>query len=149
METPVVEPVAAPTLDSENPAPTNIDTVTKTTDTAAVTTSSTPQTPTKHVHSLVLDANAIIKNDPSVSTLIAQAEELYTIPAVVSESWFSPVREVYPCPNNIDSSRRGDEIQIPNNPPTFPQDPDPQTGIRSVRYLFCPTNRRPAGSLET
>ena len=42
--------------------------------------------PTKPVHSLVLDANAIIRNEPSVSTLLAQAEELYTIPAVVSES---------------------------------------------------------------
>ncbi|KAK4226685.1 Nin one binding Zn-ribbon like-domain-containing protein [Podospora fimiseda] len=42
-------------------------------------------TPTKLVHSLVIDANAIIRNDPTVSTLLAQAEELYTIPAVVSE----------------------------------------------------------------
>jgi hypothetical protein len=40
----------------------------------------------KPVHSLVIDANAIIKNDPTVSTLLAQAEVLYTIPAVVSES---------------------------------------------------------------
>ncbi|KAK4189140.1 Nin one binding Zn-ribbon like-domain-containing protein [Podospora australis] len=45
----------------------------------------TAQTSTKQIHSLVIDANAIIKNDPTVSTLIAQAEELYTIPAVVSE----------------------------------------------------------------
>jgi len=54
---------------------------------AAPTTSTTAQaaTPAKLVHSLVLDANAIIKNDPTVSTLLAQAEELYTIPAVVSE----------------------------------------------------------------
>ncbi|KAK0720176.1 Nin one binding Zn-ribbon like-domain-containing protein [Lasiosphaeris hirsuta] len=44
-----------------------------------------PPKSTKPVHSLVLDANAIIKNDPAVSTLIVQAEELYTIPAVVSE----------------------------------------------------------------
>ncbi|KAK5656899.1 hypothetical protein OQA88_4450 [Cercophora sp. LCS_1] len=42
-------------------------------------------TPAKPVHSLVIDANAIIKNDPTVSTLLAQAEELYTIPAVISE----------------------------------------------------------------
>jgi len=44
--------------------------------------------PTKRVHSLILDANAIIKNEPSVSSLIAQAEQLYTIPAVLSESTF-------------------------------------------------------------
>ncbi|CAP73280.1 uncharacterized protein PODANS_2_6770 [Podospora anserina S mat+] len=43
------------------------------------------QTSTKQVHSLVIDANAIIRNDPTVSTLLSQAEELYTIPAVVSE----------------------------------------------------------------
>jgi len=42
--------------------------------------------PSKPVHSLVIDANAIIKNDPTVSTLLAQSERLYTIPAVVSES---------------------------------------------------------------
>ncbi|KAL1838438.1 hypothetical protein VTJ49DRAFT_2661 [Mycothermus thermophilus] len=42
-------------------------------------------TTSKPVHSLVLDANAIIRNDPTVSSLLAQAEELYTIPAVVSE----------------------------------------------------------------
>ncbi|KAL2269660.1 hypothetical protein VTJ83DRAFT_1844 [Remersonia thermophila] len=46
---------------------------------AAQTTTSKP------VHSLVIDANAIIRNDPTVSSLLAQAEELYTIPAVVSE----------------------------------------------------------------
>ncbi|KAM7204742.1 RNA-binding protein NOB1 [Naviculisporaceae sp. PSN 640] len=88
METPVVEPAAVPILESENPAPTTTDTVTETIDTSAAaisTESSTPKTPAKPVHSLVIDANAIINNDPSVSTLIAQAEELYTIPSVVSE----------------------------------------------------------------
>ncbi|KAE8449604.1 hypothetical protein EG329_007934 [Mollisiaceae sp. DMI_Dod_QoI] len=39
----------------------------------------------KPVHSLVLDTGPIIKNDPSVSTLIGQAEVLYTIPAVIEE----------------------------------------------------------------
>ncbi|KAF8853439.1 D-site 20S pre-rRNA nuclease [Acephala macrosclerotiorum] len=39
----------------------------------------------KPVHSLVLDTGPIIKNDPSVSTLIGQAEMLYTIPAVIEE----------------------------------------------------------------
>ncbi|KAK7510306.1 Nin one binding Zn-ribbon like-domain-containing protein [Phyllosticta citriasiana] len=41
--------------------------------------------PQKPVNSLVIDAGPIIKNSPPVSTLIAQAESLYTIPAVVSE----------------------------------------------------------------
>ncbi|KUJ17559.1 putative 20S-pre-rRNA D-site endonuclease nob1 [Mollisia scopiformis] len=39
----------------------------------------------KPVHSLVLDTGPLIKNDPSVSSLIAQAEVLYTIPAVIEE----------------------------------------------------------------
>jgi len=80
---------------TENPAPTNdapaaapIDTPSQ--PAAAATESQEAAQPapahtTKRVHSLVLDANAIIKNEPSVSTLINQAEELYTIPAVVSE----------------------------------------------------------------
>lgn len=44
----------------------------------------TSKTP-KPIHSLILDAGPIIKNDPSVSTLLAQAEILYTIPAVIDE----------------------------------------------------------------
>ena len=63
-------------------------------------TTAQPVAPPKPVHSLVIDANAIIKNDPTVSTLLAQAEELYTIPAVVSESTtlvsVRPVRPVQP-----------------------------------------------------
>ncbi|KAK2608881.1 20S-pre-rRNA D-site endonuclease nob1 [Conoideocrella luteorostrata] len=39
----------------------------------------------KPIHSLVLDTGPLIKNDPSVSALIAQAEKLYTIPAVIPE----------------------------------------------------------------
>ncbi|KAF2140593.1 uncharacterized protein K452DRAFT_288682 [Aplosporella prunicola CBS 121167] len=39
----------------------------------------------KPIHSLVLDAGPIIKNAPAVSTLLAQAEQLFTIPAVVAE----------------------------------------------------------------
>jgi RNA-binding protein NOB1 len=39
----------------------------------------------KPIHSLVLDAGPIIKNEPPVSTLLGQAEVLYTIPAVVEE----------------------------------------------------------------
>lgn len=39
----------------------------------------------KQIHSLILDTGSIIKNEPSVSTLMAQAENLFTIPAVVEE----------------------------------------------------------------
>ena len=39
----------------------------------------------KTVNCLVLDTGALIKNEPTVSTLLAQANELYTIPAVLAE----------------------------------------------------------------
>jgi RNA-binding protein NOB1 len=39
----------------------------------------------KPIHSLIIDAGPIIKNEPSVSTLLGQAETLFTIPAVVDE----------------------------------------------------------------
>lgn len=39
----------------------------------------------KPIHSLVLDTGPLIKNEISVSTLISQAEKLYTIPSVISE----------------------------------------------------------------
>nr|POE86573.1 20s-pre-rrna d-site endonuclease nob1 [Quercus suber] len=39
----------------------------------------------KPVHTLVLDTGAVIRNEPSVSTLLAQAETLVTVPAIISE----------------------------------------------------------------
>lgn len=39
----------------------------------------------KPVHSIVLDAGPIIRNDPSVSTLLAESHQLLTVPAVLSE----------------------------------------------------------------
>lgn len=39
----------------------------------------------KPVHTLVLDTGAIIKNEPSVSTLISKADSLVTVPAIISE----------------------------------------------------------------
>lgn len=41
--------------------------------------------PTKPVHTIVLDAGPILKNVPPLSTLLAQAGELVTTPAVVGE----------------------------------------------------------------
>ncbi len=96
MEQPSTEPVAqAPgqteDQNTENPAPTMVTTPESQPELAQTAA------PPKPVHSLVIDANAIIKNDPTVSTLLAQAEELYTIPAVVSESTpLVPVQPVQP-----------------------------------------------------
>ncbi|KAG4434689.1 hypothetical protein IFR05_009835 [Cadophora sp. M221] len=39
----------------------------------------------KPIHSLILDSGPIIKNDPHVTTILAQAENIYTIPAVIDE----------------------------------------------------------------
>ncbi|KAG9236533.1 putative 20S-pre-rRNA D-site endonuclease nob1 [Amylocarpus encephaloides] len=39
----------------------------------------------KPIHSLVLDAGPIIKNEPPVSSLLGRAEKLYTVPAVIDE----------------------------------------------------------------
>jgi RNA-binding protein NOB1 len=39
----------------------------------------------KTIHSLVIDAGPIIKNEPSISTLLGQAESIYTVPAVIDE----------------------------------------------------------------
>src|SRR5271170_6665650 len=39
----------------------------------------------KPVHSLVLDAGPIIKNEPPVSTLLGQSEALYTVPDIIEE----------------------------------------------------------------
>ncbi|KAI1113311.1 Nin one binding Zn-ribbon like-domain-containing protein [Nemania sp. NC0429] len=61
----ITEPVEPPTADAATPA--------------------APPPPSKPIHALILDAGPLIKNDPPVSTLLAQAHELYTLPSVVSE----------------------------------------------------------------
>ncbi|KAI0144730.1 20S-pre-rRNA D-site endonuclease NOB1 [Pestalotiopsis sp. NC0098] len=45
----------------------------------------TPAAPSKPIHSLIIDTGPLIKNDPPISTLLAQAEELYTLPSVIPE----------------------------------------------------------------
>jgi RNA-binding protein NOB1 len=39
----------------------------------------------KPVHTIVLDAGPILRNDPSISTLLAESDELLTVPSVLSE----------------------------------------------------------------
>ena len=39
----------------------------------------------KPIHTLVLDTGAIIRNEPPVSTLLAQSESLVTVPEIISE----------------------------------------------------------------
>ncbi|MCJ1335831.1 Nin1 binding protein [Bachmanniomyces sp. S44760] len=39
----------------------------------------------KPVHSIVIDAGPLLRNDPSISTLLIKSERLYTAPSVVSE----------------------------------------------------------------
>lgn len=39
----------------------------------------------KPVHTIVLDTGSIIKNNPTVSTLLAQSEQIVTVPAILTE----------------------------------------------------------------
>jgi hypothetical protein len=87
----------APQNEVLNPAPTTTETATIPPTASSPSTATPATTPSKPIHSLVIDANAIINNDPTVSTLLAQADELYTIPAVVTES--APAMLLLdPCP---------------------------------------------------
>lgn len=51
----------------------------------SVGTTGTAQKGQKRIHSLIVDTGPLIKNEPALSTLLAQAEELYTIPSVLAE----------------------------------------------------------------
>ncbi|KAF9763286.1 hypothetical protein IL306_003196 [Fusarium sp. DS 682] len=46
---------------------------------------SSDATASKPIHSLVLDTGPLIKNDPPANTLRAKAEQLYTLPCIISE----------------------------------------------------------------
>jgi RNA-binding protein NOB1 len=52
---------------------------------AAKKMANTVSSPTKPVHTIVLDAGPIIKNTPPLSTLLAQCDEIITTPSVVNE----------------------------------------------------------------
>lgn len=39
----------------------------------------------KPIHSIILDAGPILKNEPPISTLLAKSETIFTIPSVISE----------------------------------------------------------------
>lgn len=39
----------------------------------------------KRIHSLVVDTGPLIKNEPALSTLLSQSEQIYTIPSVLAE----------------------------------------------------------------
>ncbi|TEA12474.1 20S-pre-rRNA D-site endonuclease nob1 [Colletotrichum sidae] len=47
--------------------------------------SPSPPDQRKPIHTLVLDTGPLIKNDPPVSTLLAQADELYMLPSIIDE----------------------------------------------------------------
>ena len=49
-----------------------------------MTSETTPEI-TKPIHSLIIDAGPIIKNEPPISTLLGQAQTLFTIPAIIDE----------------------------------------------------------------
>ena len=39
----------------------------------------------KSIHSIILDASPILNNIPSISSLLAQSEKLYTVPSIIDE----------------------------------------------------------------
>ncbi|KAL1890124.1 20S-pre-rRNA D-site endonuclease nob1 [Sporothrix stenoceras] len=80
-------PADVPAQTIEAPAEATTTTTTSSTDNTSTSTPTTTATTddSKPIHTLVLDAGPLIKNDPSVSTLLAQAEVLVTIPSVVDE----------------------------------------------------------------
>lgn len=49
----------------------------------------------KRIHSLVVDTGPLIKNEPALSTLISEAEEIYTIPSVLDE-----IKVSFPWPSS-------------------------------------------------
>ncbi|RJE22288.1 rna-binding protein [Aspergillus sclerotialis] len=70
-------------------------------------------TPSKPVHTIVLDAGPILKNTPPLSSLLAQSEELVTTPSVINEirdpdarsrveTFYLPfVKQRSPTPNSV------------------------------------------------
>ena len=46
---------------------------------------SSPDVPQKPINILVVDTGPLVKNDPSISTLLAKATEIYTLPSVLTE----------------------------------------------------------------
>ncbi|KAK7953145.1 hypothetical protein PG988_013839 [Apiospora saccharicola] len=84
---------AAPALAPPAPAPTQEqpsvepEQTTNTYDTPTASTQSTTTTPhsDKPVKLLIVDTGPLIKNDPPLSTLLAKADEIYTLPSVLTE----------------------------------------------------------------
>ncbi|KAI0599229.1 Nin one binding Zn-ribbon like-domain-containing protein [Biscogniauxia sp. FL1348] len=78
-----VPDAAQPVITDEKETPEVIDANTDTNTEATATATAT--SPSKPIHALVVDTGPLIKNDPPVSTLLAQAHELYTLPSVITE----------------------------------------------------------------
>jgi hypothetical protein len=79
----------SPMLKSENPAPTMEPIATATLTESSNAPASTAAA-SKPVNALVVDTGPLIKNEIAISTLLAQAEEIYTIPSLISESVSPP-----------------------------------------------------------
>ncbi|KAI4237540.1 MAG: hypothetical protein LQ349_001758 [Xanthoria aureola] len=82
----------------------------------------------KPVHAIVLDAGPMLKNDPSISSLLAKADRLVTVPAVIPEirdatarsrlqtTWMPFVGTVTPSPQSLkaitDFARRTGDLAV-------------------------------------
>lgn len=86
----------------------------------------------KPVHTIVLDAGPILRNDPAISTLLARCEELVTVPSVIAEikdqnararleiSWLPFLSVKTPAPGSVkiitDFARKTGDLPVLSNP---------------------------------
>ncbi|KAL8767921.1 MAG: hypothetical protein Q9209_005709 [Squamulea sp. 1 TL-2023] len=86
----------------------------------------------KAIHTIVLDAGPMLKNDPSISSLLAKADRLVTVPAVVPEirdatarsrietTWMPFLETIAPSPQSVktitDFARRTGDLVVLSRP---------------------------------
>ncbi|KAL8672073.1 MAG: hypothetical protein Q9168_003468 [Polycauliona sp. 1 TL-2023] len=86
----------------------------------------------KPIHTVVLDAGPMLKNDPSISSLLAKADRLVTVPAVIPEirdatararietTWLPFLDTIAPTPQSLkiitDFARRTGDLAVLSKP---------------------------------
>ncbi|KAL8749022.1 MAG: hypothetical protein Q9199_007946 [Rusavskia elegans] len=86
----------------------------------------------KPIHTIVLDAGPMLKNDPSISSLLAKADRLVTVPAVLPEirdasarsrietTWMPFLQTISPSPQSLkavtDFARRTGDLAVLSKP---------------------------------
>ncbi|KAL8966995.1 MAG: hypothetical protein Q9183_003119, partial [Haloplaca sp. 2 TL-2023] len=124
---------------------------------------------TKPIHTIVLDAGPMLKNDPSISSLLAKAECLVTVPSVISEirdatarsrvetTWIPFLKVVAPSGQSIktvtDFSRRTGDLVVLSKPDidilalTYEIEKE-RNGLSNIRTVPAQQLQRQQPSLE-